>query len=256
MPAPSPNTGHEKLAMKTKENSTLTYMRQLDGLRALAVLAVLIEHYVPKTYGIARVIPWGTLGVQLFFVLSGFLITGILLKCREISGTFQHPFFSLRQFYIRRFLRIFPLYYFVLCMVFLLNVANIRETIFWYMFYLCNIKFAIDGNWAGTLSHFWSLAVEEQFYLFWPFVILCSPRKILNHVVILAILVAPLIKWVMASRGMNDIAVAVLMPSNLDALGSGSLLALLETDRYRLPCLRHKDTYFRAITGLGVMGGS
>jgi peptidoglycan/LPS O-acetylase OafA/YrhL len=86
-------------------------MKQLDGLRAMAVLAVLWTHYLPEEYWLFGIY-WGGVGVRLFFVLSGFLITGILLKSRQhVMQGKQCPLFAIRQFYIRRFLRIFPLYY-------------------------------------------------------------------------------------------------------------------------------------------------
>src|SRR5689334_1825326 len=96
--------------LKMRHTNDLQYKPQLDALRAFAVFAVLVHHYLPE----GRVISWGTLGVRLFFVLSGFLITRILLQCRDIKeATHQSTTHILRQFYIRRFLRIFPIYYFV-----------------------------------------------------------------------------------------------------------------------------------------------
>lgn len=241
-------TGAKRLSANDK-GFVLGYMKQLDSLRAFAVFAVMISHFVPKKYAFATKIPWGTIGVQLFFVLSGFLITGILLVCRENSHTLGGSFLGMRQFYIRRFVRIFPLYYFVLCVAFVLNIANIRETIIWYAFYLSNVMFSIHRHWAGSLSHFWSLAVEEQFYLFWPFVILFSPRRILPYAAIVTVLVAPLSRWILFNQG-NEVAVGILMPSNLDTLGLGALLALMGKGYFKCPLVNH-----RFIVGIGAVGG-
>ncbi len=145
-----------------------SYRPQLDGLRAIAVMAVVFQHFAPS--GWSKVIPWGGLGVTLFFVLSGYLITGILLKGREEPG-------MLRHFYIRRALRIFPVYYATLLIAALLAIPPVRETFWWHAFYLSNVLFALKNSYFGAVSPFWSLAVEQHFYLIWPWVVLFVPRK-------------------------------------------------------------------------------
>jgi peptidoglycan/LPS O-acetylase OafA/YrhL len=149
-------------------------MAQLDGLRAVAVGAVMLQHFWLG----AGLFDFGAMGVRLFFVLSGFLITGILLKSRELldSGE-QRPSFALGRFYIRRFLRIFPLYYAVLLAAWLLRLWGTRGEMGWHLAYLTNVDLFLRGRWWGDISHFWSLAVEEQFYLVWPLVILLAPRR-------------------------------------------------------------------------------
>ena len=104
-------------------STKLIYMPQLDGLRAFAVLAVIYSHYIPSKYHLN--IPWGSAGVQLFFILSGFLITSILIKSRgERLGK------SLKTFYIRRAFRIFPLYYLVLILCILLELSSVTQDFF------------------------------------------------------------------------------------------------------------------------------
>ncbi len=138
-------------------------MPQLDGLRALAVAGVLFSHAGPAIFKDA--INTGPLGVKLFFVLSGFLITGILLRARpewqqaRYGGAEAEPGVALRAFYARRFLRIFPLYYAVLFAITLLGLPEARETFWWNLFYSSNWYYAIYGEWRGAVSHFWSLAV-------------------------------------------------------------------------------------------------
>jgi peptidoglycan/LPS O-acetylase OafA/YrhL len=159
-----------------RAKSVRGHMYGLDGVRGLAILVVLfhnVGYFEEPTDSLAikivRVgLGAGWVGVQLFFVLSGFLITGILLDTKGDSHYF-------RSFYVRRVLRIFPLYYLTLIVAFLalpqimdLGVweEHARRVQIWHWFYLM--------NWFGLLyelSHFWSLAVEEQFYLIWPLVV-------------------------------------------------------------------------------------
>src|SRR5205823_10347779 len=99
------------------------------------------------------------LGVRLFFVLSGFLITGILLDCRDLADArSQNPLFLMRQFYLRRCLRIFPIYYFVLAVVFAVNLHPAREIWIWLVTYTSNLYISLYGHWIGGLGHFWTLA--------------------------------------------------------------------------------------------------
>jgi peptidoglycan/LPS O-acetylase OafA/YrhL len=137
------------------------HMPQLDGLRTLAVAAVIWSHWVPPyQFGFE----WGVMGVNLFFVLSGFLITGILLDSRAGAVRSGDRWFAIRQFYTRRVLRIFPLFYMTLALLVLVNVRPVRQTFLWHVCYLSNVYFFRQGAWIGQISHFWSLAVEEQFY--------------------------------------------------------------------------------------------
>src|SRR5262249_50802311 len=101
--------------------SELLHMVQLDSLRAIAVSGVMVHHFLPMSIKIA---PFGAMGVKLFFVLSGFLITGILLNCKRlIETTDQSLRFTVGRFYTRRFLRIFPLFYFALIITAIINVS-------------------------------------------------------------------------------------------------------------------------------------
>src|ERR1700733_14867187 len=205
--------------MAARKNSR--YLKQLDGLRAFSVAAVAWNHWGP--YGFPKSqIPWGELGVETFFVISGFLITGILLDNRSETAT---PFI-LKQFYIRRFLRIFPLFYATLVIALIWNANSVRETRYWHAGYLSNIYFYLHG-WCGQLSHFWSLAVEEQFYLLWPLLMVFLPNRFLLTTIVAAIASAPVFEIGMDSffPGHFDVTASVLTPSCLDALGIGALMA-------------------------------
>ena len=137
-------------------NAQSKYMPQLDGLRALAVCFVLLHHWctypLPKVFGV----DFGRLGVSIFFVLSGFLITGILLSVRDISAT---PGRKLSVFWFRRVLRIFPLYYAVLVMGWLCAVPGIVEFVKWHFSYLSNVLIWARGGSLEDLeyaAHFWT----------------------------------------------------------------------------------------------------
>lgn len=199
----------------------------LDGLRGLAILAVLLLHFTvyggpPPAGGIDglfyRAAQAGWIGVDLFFVLSGFLITGILYDAKGSATYF-------RSFYARRVLRIFPLYYGALA-VFLLLVPALRRDAFWYWTYLSNIQIAREG-WpdSGALGHFWSLAVEEQFYLVWPVVVLLLGRRSLMAAC-WACLAGSLLLRVGLHLMDQETAAFVLTPARLDSLAAGALLAL------------------------------
>lgn len=199
--------------------TAIPYMPQLDAIRAIAVLFVMVFHFVPKS---DRFAPLGSMGVRLFFVLSGFLITSILLASRE-----RPLAASLKSFYARRFLRIFPLFYFALFAAALLNIDAVRKTLLWHVAYLSNVYFYLRGDWQGPISHFWSLGVEEQFYLVWPWLILCVPRQWLIWVIGAMIPLAPLVR--LASP---DPMISILPFSCLDSLGLGALLAYQASRRW------------------------
>jgi peptidoglycan/LPS O-acetylase OafA/YrhL len=209
--------------MSEENTSPLKYMPQLDGLRAVAVFLVFIHHWT--TWHLDT----GQIGVQLFFVLSGFLITGILLDLRTKGARVgQSTLLSLRQFYGRRFLRIFPLFYGTLALLYVFDLSLVREFIGWHVTYLSNVGFALKGEFMGRTSHFWTLAVEEQFYLIWPLLILTAPRRNLLPVIVGAILLAPLCRMGLYASGYTNFVTYNLWPvSNLDTLGLGSLIALL-----------------------------
>jgi peptidoglycan/LPS O-acetylase OafA/YrhL len=159
----------------------------LDGLRGIAILGVMFFHFGAPDLAIPlvnRVVSaasrFGGAGVDLFFVLSGFLITGILVDTRECANYW-------RSFYCRRALRIFPLYYAFLLFAFLVfpltvspDWVPLRADWWMYPVYLTNWLALWKGHWPNILGHFWSLSVEEQFYLVWPFVVLfVKPRQLL-----------------------------------------------------------------------------
>jgi peptidoglycan/LPS O-acetylase OafA/YrhL len=195
------------------------YKPQLDGLRAIAVMFVFLHHWTQLGFDL------GIIGVQLFFVLSGFLITGILLDLRQsVDSGSQTVGFSLRHFYVRRFLRILPLYYFCLLFFVCLDRFSIRETIVWHSLFLSNVLFFLQGEFHGPFSHFWTLAVEEQFYIFWPWVVLLLPLRFLPRVLVLLIVLSLVVRAALFFGGHVRFAQhSTLVFANFDTLGLGAL---------------------------------
>jgi peptidoglycan/LPS O-acetylase OafA/YrhL len=202
------------------------YRPQLDGLRAFAVLSVLVAHFwQPGPFPwILRQVDPGFLGVRLFFVLSGFLITRILIECRDhAEAAAANRLLMVRQFYGRRVLRIFPLYYFIVLVGILADVRPARDMWPWLVTYTSNFYTALWQQNPAYFGHFWTLAVEEQFYLVWPWLVIFTPRRWLMVVVSVAVGVAPVFRDVTLGRD----AWGTLPWASLDTLGLGAMLAIL-----------------------------
>lgn len=206
------------------------YLPQLDGLRFYAVLMVMIAHWLQWKWegDILLKLPFSH-GVILFFVLSGFLITRILLhQTDKYNQAKVKKTRLLRQFYIRRFLRIFPIYYLLILFLAFINFEKTRELLPWLLSYSSNIYQSITNSYVGYFNHFWSLAVEEQFYLFWPFVILfITPKKRLLPIV-LTILGSLLLKSFIHYNYSHWMATAYFTTNCMHALGLGALLAYIQ----------------------------
>src|SRR5258708_1651704 len=156
----------------------------LDQLRAASVFAVLVHHFFDpwRAYG-----NLGSLGVQLFFVISGFLITGILIDSREAPlGRY------LKTFYFRRALRIVPSYYLAVLVGALIGEPSTAAYLDAHLAYATNYAIFRGGDWIGPSTHFWSLAVEQQFYLVCPWVIHATPLRALPFCFLGIGLAAPL----------------------------------------------------------------
>ncbi len=193
-----------------------------------------LDTRTPLEHAINRAASYGVWGVDLFFVLSGFLITGILDDARS-----QPRYFT--NFYARRSLRIFPLYYLVLTSVVLLNclgasryvpeLSQISEVQAWFWTYTVNFYLPHTGDFSVPyISHFWSLAIEEQFYLAWPWLVgLSSRRQAMRAAVGLSVL-ALVLRIVLPLGGLDRLYPMLLTPCRLDALCVGAWLALAIRD--------------------------
>jgi len=205
------------------------HIAALDGLRAVAIFLVILRHSVevivwPQTRAaglIQRAMLTGWIGVDIFFVLSGFLITGILVDARG-DGT-RAPAGYFRAFYARRALRIFPLYYLFLVGAFIVQRVPAPYGTWWYWTYLTNELFARHG--FQRQPHLWSLAVEEQFYLVWPAMIRLVPRRRLVMVAWAMVVASTVLRVVVATR-LAWPGAYVLTSCRLDEFAVGGLLAL------------------------------
>jgi peptidoglycan/LPS O-acetylase OafA/YrhL len=204
------------------------YILQLDGLRCLAIILVFLNHWGPWRF--FDIIPFGFLGVTLFFVLSGFLITRILLNGRtDDSGGYRASLKTLKSFYIRRFLRIFPIYYLtIIITTVLFGFELLKDNLPYLYSYTINIYWTFHPNTQGGLvDHFWSLAVEEQFYLIWPLLILFIPRKALSKTLLAVTTIAIVTRSILYINHFDDFPIFIFTLSCFDALGLGALLAYL-----------------------------
>ncbi len=206
-------------------NSKPGRLRQIDSLRAFAVLAVLVHHFLP----VNKLIPddfltLGLLGVRFFFTLSGFLITGILLR-GQTFGTF----------YLRRAIRIFPAFYLCLLVLIVLGVSDVRQYYLWHFFYLSNVLFTFNQGLAPETGHFWTLAVEEQFYLVWPWLVLKTNPRHSWKLPVIAIVFTLVYKTVIAFTVGGHLAGGLLPFACLDSLGLGGLLACFDHDERLKP---------------------
>ncbi|WP_025765307.1 acyltransferase family protein [Dyadobacter tibetensis] len=218
--------------MKKDKEINTSYISQLDGLRAIAIILVLIFHWFPEGEGV-NILANGPLGVTIFFVLSGFLITRILLSYREKMdhGGIAKAY---KVFMARRMLRIFPLYYLVLLAVWLAKYIPIISPIntqfytypAYYILYASNFLIEYLHDWSDVLSPFWSLAVEEQFYILFPFIVLSVPRPYLKSSIIGLIGLGISSRVVLHLLNINE---GVHMPTCLDAFGLGALWAYVST---------------------------
>jgi peptidoglycan/LPS O-acetylase OafA/YrhL len=168
----------------TKSSNDI-YFKQLNGIRFIAVFLVLLDHWLVPILPV----PLGHLGVVIFFVLSGFLITRILfLNADEIQQTKSSAWPKIIRFIYRRSLRIFPIYFILLFIGFIFNISNFKELWPWLISYTPNLYIMIKGQWLGTWDHLWSLAVEEQYYIFFPYFILFLSKK--NYVRLFIIMIS------------------------------------------------------------------
>ena len=212
---------------------------ELDGIRGIALLAVMLSHgggrYILQTtlaaklFAYAMVPGWG--GVELFFVLSGFLITGILLKSKAAENYFS-------SFYARRFLRIFPIYYLVVTA----GLVAAHYSVWWntmmppermrisYYFYAQNWPLFWNHGAYQTVSvfgHFWSLAVEEQFYLVWPLIIWLLPEGWILLLCTVGLVMALPLRFYMVHHYAESLGAMVMTTSRMDGLLIGVILAIL-----------------------------
>jgi peptidoglycan/LPS O-acetylase OafA/YrhL len=226
---------------KIRVNEKEQRIPALDGVRGLAILGVMACHFAtagwPNTVTgrvAFRAVDAGWAGVDLFFVLSGFLITGILLDAKAAPHYF-------RNFYMRRVLRIFPLYYGFLVLIFwglpfVLPFTPAMGAITthqgWLWCYGTNLFMGAKGTWFFEkdwlkLGHFWSLAIEEQFYLGWPLVVFLFSRRTLIGVCLGCLAFSLAARILLVGLDAPKICAEIMTPCRFDALAAGALGVLL-----------------------------
>ncbi len=214
----------------------------LDGVRGIAIALVMVYHFFavtgPDGSQLDRVVTHvtgvGWSGVDVFFVLSGFLITGILLDARSGSS----PYF--RTFYGRRVLRIFPLYYGALVMLLFVlpqvqdidpvRLASFRDHQLWYWTYTLNLRQTFGGSPTSDIVeswHLWSLAIEEQYYIVWPTVVLMLGRRNLLGACLGMIAFSVGLRIAMRIAGADEQLIYKFTLTRMDGLAAGSALAII-----------------------------
>ncbi len=238
------------------------HVPELDGIRGLAVLGVMIFHQTvmnPVTsfdHQFVRLAGYLNFGVDLFFVLSGFLITGILFDSRPSPHYY-------RNFYARRSLRIVPLYYAVLFLAFVVvpqfphpklekwgHVRGLGQV--WYWLFLSNWSIALGkvGFRHGMIDLSWTLSIEEQFYLTWPLVVRSLTRRRLMHVCLGLAVFSTLVRLILVVSGATPVQVALLTPARMDALGLGAWVALASRGGVGFAPLVKPARWLGAVAGL------
>ena len=203
--------------------NNLKYIKGINGLRAIAVILVVIYHWLQQC-SLVNFFPIGRIGVDIFFVISGFLISKILFQEKNNDDlNFNRKVKIIKNFMIRRTVRIFPIYYILLIFLYITNGVEFRNNIIYYVTYTTNIFFYHTRAWYGMAAHFWSLAVEEQFYLFWPFLLIFINKKYTLKFIIFAIVVGTLYSFAIN----DDMGSNILTLSCINAFGIGALYSYL-----------------------------
>jgi peptidoglycan/LPS O-acetylase OafA/YrhL len=243
---------------------------RLDGLRGLAILPVMLYHLTffgyanqPLDRALTFLPSLGWTSVDLFFVLSGYLITGILWRARGATRYF-------RDFYARRALRIFPLYYAVLFFFFVIAprlsvfadpgalwAPGAAQETLWYWLYLQNIHVALAGAFDHNfLGIAWTLSIEEQFYLVWPLVVLLASRRGLIRICVGLIVGAFLLRVALVAAGAPSVTILTFTFCRIDTLATGALIAILAQvpgARARMTAVARRALPVSALLWLGVV---
>lgn len=243
------------------------HFASLDGVRGIAILLVIIYHFSSSlsvlgfanpVLGIFRV---GWCGVDVFFALSGFLITGVLLDTKSSPNYF-------RNFYARRVLRIFPLYYGSLLVVWLLRLvlpdAGVwgshdsllsPGSLLWPGLYLENFAIFLQGaSVTGVTTHYWSLAVEEHFYLIWPLLIWLGSRRQIMCLAVAIVMVSLLARTLLYLRGIDPDLVFGLTPLRMDGLAIGAIASLVIRGRIGMDVVGRRAGVVFVAAGLLLLG--
>lgn len=225
---------------KTSLAQPYTYIAELDGIRALAILAVMACHSAPMLaqLGVDKIARFGWIGVDVFFVLSGFLITRILLEAKGSTNYFK-------DFYLKRALRIWPVYFVLLLVTFIglpliidkvpgllkIHHPDVLPPRIAYIFFVQNFfgEAAFKSIFLGVT---WSLAVEEQFYLLWPFIVSAFGTRSLRNILLGLLVLSPGFRWLGAEMGFSNYSLYVFPLFRFDGLALGSFIAVAYREKW------------------------
>jgi peptidoglycan/LPS O-acetylase OafA/YrhL len=200
----------------------------LDGLRAVAIAMVCLSHFAQtKGSPLHNFSSFGNLGVRVFFVISGYLITQLLLEERQRTGRI-----SLKRFYFRRTLRIFPAMWFYMAVILALNLGGVigLASHDWWRAFTYTVNYDRQRSWY--IGHLWSLSVEEQFYLIWPFALWFGGQRRATKLAILAVVAGPILRLA-SLLTWPDAPILEWFPTTCDAIATGCILALIPAVRLR-----------------------
>jgi peptidoglycan/LPS O-acetylase OafA/YrhL len=216
---------------------------QIDGLRAVAILMVFTTH--------ALHIPLLWMGVDLFFVLSGYLITGILLRLKDQRGTGGNYW---KPFYFRRVRRILPPYLGFLIFLTIFFHPSWTRIWYWYAFFGANLALALGKVEVAAMTPLWSLAVEEQFYFVWPWIVLlCSP-KTLRRICVAVIVCSPILRALCTPAFATHFPIYSLTIFRADTLAAGAFIAVSERENARWVCQNQRLALWSIAAMLALLG--
>ena len=232
------------------------HFEQLDAIRALAVTAVVISHYVPreKFFGVDPLGEAAAFAVHVFFALSGLLITGILLDTRKKIDAGTTTFWAaLGRFHARRVVRLFPIYFLVLIVCWVLGVPALQTHPLSLFTFTYNNFLIGQGYFDGFVGHLWSLSVEQQFYLVWPFLILLAPRALMAPIGLATVAVAEVARYYYLGADPSGMGYYVATVSCAGEFASGALVAIAARAAAMPPLVRawlHPLTAAVALAGI------
>ncbi len=231
--------------------SKSSYLPHLDGLRALAILGILFEHFGMVLPPLLRC---GPLGVRFFFVLSGYFITLSLWKLQaEVAESNGGRFLPLCRFYLRRLVRIGPPFYLALLVGALFGIEEVRTNLFWLATFQANNYIAWLGYWPNSISHFWSLAVQEQFYLLWPVLVLTLPRRWFLPVMAAFIVFGLVFRFCCIAGEVSTLTRWVTIFGCVDSFAVGAFIAYMKRARLldRMPFLSSTILFAMPLAAFG-----
>ena len=224
-----------------KEQVKSTYHPHLDGLRALAILGILFEHF---DLPLPLMFRCGPLSVRFFFVLTGYFITMSLWRVRREMTNSDEGFLPLGRYYLARLLRTGPPFYLSLVIGALFGIEEVRTNFIWLATFQANNYIAWLGYWPDAISHYWSLAVQEQFYFLWPIVVLALPKRWFLPLMTAFIIFGLGFRIVCILENTTTLARWVTLLGCIDSFAVGALIAYMKESKILERMWRSKTLVF------------